>query len=97
MIEVSYPTMDNEFIDTILKIPPEMRMNHNIQRKFLKKLCPDLDKIPYNKTMVRADAPYILWKIGEKIQEKITLIKNSIYIRSHGKIFLRSKKKLYKL
>ncbi len=63
-IEVSFPTIDNDFIDIILKIPAKFRLNHRIYRKFLKKLSPELAKIPYNKTMVPVDAPLFLWKAG---------------------------------
>ena len=63
-IEVSFPTFDNNFIDIILKIPAKFRLNHRIYRKFLKKLSPELTKIPYNKTMVPPDASLFLWKVG---------------------------------
>ena len=48
MMEMSPAPADNDFIDLILTIPPEWRLNHYIYRKFLNKLAPELAKIPYN-------------------------------------------------
>ena len=69
-IETAFPTMDNTFFDIILRIPPELRFNHRIHRKFLMKLSPELSEIPYNKTMVRADAPLAFWKFGAFLQRR---------------------------
>lgn len=81
--EEAVPTYDNNFIDLVLTIPPNFRYKHRIYRRFLKKLSPELAKIPYNKTMVRADAPIFLWEVGkiyqfgkEYLKKKITLITN---------------------
>jgi asparagine synthase (glutamine-hydrolysing) len=67
-VEESIPTFDNEFMEVILKIPPELRFGHRIYRKFLTKLAPELAAIPYNLTMVNADAPLIVWRIGHMYQ-----------------------------
>lgn len=91
-METAYPTMDNNFIDIILRIPPELRFNHNIHRKFLKKLSPELAKIPYNKTMIRADAPLALWKFGAIYQMGKEEIKRIIWRVSKGTILLSSKR-----
>lgn len=58
------PTYDNDLVDFILKIPPELRYNHRIFIKFLKKLAPDLAKIPYSRSGIRADAPVFLYTLG---------------------------------
>jgi len=91
-LEMSHPTSDNDFIDVILKIPPEWRLNHHIYRKFLKKLSPELSKIPYNKTMVRADAPLLFWKFGKYYQFGKELVKKKLYKVSKGKLFLPNKR-----
>lgn len=75
-IETAYPTTDNNFIDIILTIPPELRFNHRIYRKFLKKLSPELARLPYNQTMIRADAPLFLWKLCVIFQHYKELIKS---------------------
>ena len=91
-IEITYPTADNNFIDIILKIPPELRLNHYIYRKFLKKLSPELAKIPYDKTMVRADAPLLCWSIGSTYMSGKEFLKKKVYNFSKGKIFLANKR-----
>ena len=90
--ENSVPTYDNNLIDIILKIPPELRLNHRIYRKFLKKLSPELARIIYDKTMIRADAPFILWKAGAMYQRIRNKIKRLIWKVSKGKIFIPSKR-----
>jgi len=91
-IENTVPTYDNNLIDIILKIPPELRLNHNIYRKFLKKLSPELARIAYNKTMIRADAPLILWKAGVMYLRIGDKIKRLIWKISKGKIFIPKKR-----
>lgn len=93
-METAYPTMDNNFIDVILRIPPGLRFNHNIHRKFLKKLSPELAKIPYNKTMIPADAPLALWKFGAIYQICKEKIKRIIWRVSKGTL-LSSNKRVY--
>jgi asparagine synthase (glutamine-hydrolysing) len=68
------PFTDNDFVDVALTIPPELRLNHRIYIKFLKQLSPDLAKIPYEKTGIRADAPITLSKFTIFLK---TLIDNS--------------------
>ena len=91
-IENSVPTYDNNLIDLIMKIPPEIRLDHRIYRKFIIKLSPELANIPYNKTMVRADAPLLFWKIGMYYQYGRELIKRKIQKLSKGTIVLPNKR-----
>jgi len=92
LLEISHPTADNDFIDVILKIPPEWRLNHYIYRKFLKRLSPELARVAYSKTMVRADAPLLFWEIGKYYQFGKELIKKKVYKFSKGKLFLPNKR-----
>jgi len=78
VLENSVPTYDNELIDLILTIPPELRMNHYIYRKFLKKISPTLAKIPYNKTMISPALPYIFWRISSILYYYKTKIEDEI-------------------
>ena len=91
-VENSSPTFDNELIDVILKIPPELRLNHRIYRKFLKKLSPELAKIPYQRTMIPADASLTLWKAGKTYLGIKRRIKRLIWTASKGMIFLPDKR-----
>jgi asparagine synthase (glutamine-hydrolysing) len=92
LLEISHPTSDNDFIDLILTIPPEWRLNHHIYRKFLIKLSPELAKIIYNNTMVRADAPFLFWRFGRHYLNYMDLIKEMIHRISKGKIVLPNRR-----
>jgi len=58
------PTIDNEVIEVIRKIPPELRFNYRLYREFLIRLNPDCAKISYQKTLVPPIFPHILWRLG---------------------------------
>jgi len=63
-LEELLPTIDNDVIDVIRRIPPELRVNHKIYRKFLISLNPELAKIPYQKTLIPPIFPHILWRLN---------------------------------
>jgi asparagine synthase (glutamine-hydrolysing) len=86
--EESIPAVDNDFIDVIRTIPPEKRLDRHIYRKFLMKLSPELAKIQYNHTMIRADAPLLFWRIGETYLNMKGIVKTILYQISGGRIFL---------
>ena len=86
------PIYDNNFFDIILKIPPELRFQHRIYRKFLKKLAPELARIPYEATMVRADAPLILWRVASLHLSVKEGLRNIIWKISGGRIYLANKR-----
>ena len=91
-VEYSHPTYDNDFIDVILAIPPELRASHIIYRKFLKKLFPELAKIPYDKTMLKPDLPISFWKMSIQYQHYLEALKKRIRRISKNKIFLPPKR-----
>ncbi len=91
-VEHAIPASDNDFVDVIRTIPLELRLNHYIHRKFLMKLSPELAKIPYNKTMVRVDAPLLFWRIGKNYSLGKEFIKKKIYNVSKGMLFLPDKR-----
>jgi asparagine synthase (glutamine-hydrolysing) len=85
-LEDRAPFCDNDFVDVALTIPPELRLNHRIYIKFLKQLCPDLAKIPYEKTGIRADAPIILSKFTIFLKTLIDSIKRKLSSKTKGLI-----------
>jgi len=91
-VEYSSPTYDNQIISLITTIPPELRMQHRIYQKFLRVLSPELAKIPYNRTMIRADAPLIFWRLGNMYQEGKERIKQIIRRLSGGTILFLNKR-----
>jgi asparagine synthase (glutamine-hydrolysing) len=48
-LEELLPTIDKDVIDIIRRIPPELRFNHYLYRKFIIRLNSDLSKIPYQR------------------------------------------------
>ena len=91
-LEDSIPGLDNNFVDIALRIPPELRLNYRVYSEFLKKLSPDLAKICYNKTMIRADAPWLFWKAGMYFQDMIELSIRKICKLSKGEIIIPKKR-----
>ena len=91
-VEQVTPMFDNDFFDIILRIPPELRFQHRIYRKLLKKLAPELSKIPYNQTMICADAPLILWKPARLYQAAKGIFEQWLWRISRGKIHLTNKR-----
>lgn len=92
ILENSTPTFDNDLIDLILTIPPELRFHHKVYRKFLHKISPELARIPYDKTMVRADSTEILWRIGLDYQIVKEYLKKRITKLTKIKINLQNKR-----
>jgi len=90
--EEATPALDNKFIDLVSQIPLYLRFNHRIHRKFFIKLAPELAAIPYQQTMVRADAPLMVWRLGEAYQSYKERIKKEIWRLTRGKIYLPNKR-----
>lgn len=86
-VEVTHPTADNALVDVLLTIPPEKRLHHKLYRKFLKKIAPDMAKIPYNKTMIRPDFPISLWNIFSKYNTGKAILRNKIRKYTKGRLF----------
>jgi len=60
-VEEMLPTIDNEVIEIIRRIPPELRFNYRIYRKFLFALNFELAKVPYQKTLLPPIVPSRFW------------------------------------
>ena len=93
LLEISHPPSDNDFIDLILTIPPEWRLNHHIYSKFLIKLSPELARILYNQTMVRADAPLFFWRLGRHYLNYKDSFKQNVRRISKGGIDLPDRRR----
>lgn len=91
-VEDTLPFYDNDFFDIILKTPPELRINHRIYMRFLRKLSPGLVTILYQRTMLPACAPLILWKPAVLLQIGKLIIQQLIWRLSKGKVFLPIKR-----
>lgn len=90
-VEESLPTIDNEVIDAITGIPPEYRYGHRLYKKFLSALSRELASIPYVKTMVRANASHVFWKLGVFYLKFVRFVKRALWKFSRGRIYLPNK------
>lgn len=90
-VEESLPTIDNEIIDVITKIPPKYRYGHHLYKKVLSALDRELASIPYAKTMVRANASGIFWNFGIYYLKFIRFIKRALWKFTRGRIYLPNK------
>jgi hypothetical protein len=93
LMEISYPTVDNDLIALIFRIPPEKRMNHRIYRPFLKLLSPELAGIPYAKTMLPASWPLVFWNAGRAYGFGRERLKLRFYKASGGRVHIRNRRK----
>ncbi|MCS7374776.1 MAG: hypothetical protein NDF56_07345 [archaeon GB-1845-036] len=63
-LEELLPAIDKDLIDVIRRIPPHLRYNHKIYRRFLISLNPELARIPYQKTLLPPIIPTSLWRFS---------------------------------
>ncbi len=90
LLEVSFPTVDNDLFDIIFRIPPEKRLNHRIHRQVLMSLSPKLAAITYNKTMMPANAPLPLWSLGKGYRLAKEELKKLAWRVSGGRVHVRN-------
>jgi hypothetical protein len=67
--EDTIPTLDNEFLEVISRIPAGSRYHYRVYRKFLKKLSPEVAGIEYERTGFSPNFPYIFWNLGAAIDK----------------------------
>jgi len=91
LIEVSFPTVDNELFAIMFRIPPEKRMNHQIHRKVLMRLSPELAGIRYNKTMMPPNVPLVLWTGGKVYRLAKEDVKQLAWRASGGRLYIRNR------
>ncbi|MEM3365456.1 MAG: asparagine synthase-related protein [Candidatus Methanomethyliaceae archaeon] len=86
--EEALPTLDLNFMEIVTKIPPNKRYQHRIYKSFLKKLNSSLAALPYEKTWIRADSPYLLWRVGSFLKSVNPNIVRRLWRLSRGRIWL---------
>lgn len=67
---VSYPSLDDEVLKVISKIPSKYRHNHIFYREFLMKFVPEYCQIRYNNTNLPVTFPINSWKEGSNLEYK---------------------------
>ena len=90
-VEEGMPTLDNQFIDVISKIPAKLRLNHKIYVKFLRRVAPKTVMIPYQKTSLPPVAPLKLWRVGYIINYVFRRMRILIWRLSRRRILLKSR------
>ncbi len=90
LVEVSFPTVDNDLFALMFKIPPEKRLHHRILRKVLMSLSPELSGITYNKTMMPPSVPLPLWTGGKAYRMGKERLKQRAWRASGGRVYLRN-------
>ncbi|NIO36482.1 hypothetical protein GTO27_02140 [Candidatus Bathyarchaeota archaeon] len=85
-IEDRVPGYDNDFVDMILEIPQELRFQHRIYYEFIKKLSPNLAKIPYQRTGFAPSAPFFLHEIGKLVKSSYKAFIRKLRTVTRGRI-----------
>jgi len=85
-LEQAFPTLDFGLISVILRTPCRMRARHRTYRHFLRKLAPDLARVPYEATYVPVTAPRILWTAGRGLHIVLRRLRTSLNRFSNGRI-----------
>ena len=62
--EVASPFYDNDFVDLLLRTPPEYRRSHRLYLKVLNRLSPALAGVEYADKRVPANVPLIVWHLS---------------------------------
>lgn len=91
-IEDCTPTFDNEFIDCILRLPPEWRAGHRFYKLFLQKLDGRMMDIPYQRTLLPPAAPLEFWKQGARLEEQKEELYRRIWHETNGAVFVPYKR-----
>lgn len=87
-LEDRIPGFDNDFVNVILEVPPELRLNHKIYYEFFASLAPNLAKISYQKTGVSPIAPVLVHKIGFLIKNGYKMFVRKLIDITRGRIAL---------
>jgi asparagine synthase (glutamine-hydrolysing) len=88
LVDVSFPAVDNDLFAIMFRIPPEKKLNHRIHRKVLMRLSPELANITYNKTMIPASAPLVLWYGGKVYRHAKERLKQLAWRASRGRVYI---------
>ncbi|UCC38797.1 MAG: hypothetical protein JSV96_13380 [Candidatus Aminicenantes bacterium] len=91
-LEEEIPTYDLRFLEVVTRIPPNMRAKHRIYRKFLIHLSPKLASVPYQRTMLPANASPFFWEIGLIYHRRMEMAKRRLYRFTQGKLDIKSKR-----
>jgi asparagine synthase (glutamine-hydrolysing) len=83
------PSLDNDFVDFVLKVPARFRFGHQqLYFRTLAKLNPELARIPYQRTGVPPVMPIIAHRIGFLIKGSYKFLCRKLRTKTRGLISL---------
>jgi asparagine synthetase B (glutamine-hydrolysing) len=87
-VDVYFPFLDHQWIEAIASIPLSERIINQIQLDLIKRLCPEIADILYEKTLLPLSAPH--WKIlmtkGYRVVKRKMLQRLGFIDRGFGKV-----------
>lgn len=85
-METATPMLDYHFIDLVLKLPTRQRAGHATFQPFLNRLCPELCRIPYQRTTLPPCVPVRFWADAVRIEQEREQLYYRIWRETHGEI-----------
>jgi hypothetical protein len=83
--EDTFPTLDNDFIDAVTKVPAELRFRYVVYRSFLKRLDGRLARIQYELTGMSPNRPYFMWELGRAFDKAIRTFNSALLKGTKGR------------
>jgi asparagine synthase (glutamine-hydrolysing) len=87
-LEATTPTLDHDFLDLALRIPPSWRVEHRFYQRFLEAMDPRMMQIFYQRTMLPPSAPLEFWNIGASVEGQREQLYRDIWRATNGAVFI---------
>ena len=91
-VDTLTPMYDRRLIDLYLRMPPELRSQHNIFRGVLLSICPDLADIAYQRTGLPPQVPCRFWRAGQHLEGEREELLRRIAHETNGGSFVPYKR-----
>jgi asparagine synthase (glutamine-hydrolysing) len=82
------PTLDNEFIDILLRVPAAWRLGHRFYQRFLQRFSPALAAITYQRTLLPPVAPIEFWSPAAQLEQQREQLYRDIWRVTQGAVFV---------
>jgi asparagine synthase (glutamine-hydrolysing) len=82
------PSLDNDFLDLILRVPSNWRVGYRFYRRFLQATNPRMMQIPYQRTMLPPAVPFEFWAAGARLEEQREQLYRDIWRETNGELFI---------
>lgn len=88
VMEAATPVYDYDFMDILLTLPLRQRARHRAYVPFLKKLSPKLAQVPYQRTLLPANAPPEFWGRAMEIEAQREQLYTDIWRETKGQVYI---------